>query len=183
MYQGKYAKYFNMIQRVPNLTKWRTFIFASGSFPENLSECKVDEENLIQRVDWKSWKECIGKKLQRKPTFSDYTIQHPVYKEASQFYHPTASIKYTLNNEWLIMKGQKQRFEQYLAHAADLVKDKRYYGENYSNGDKYIAEKAKHFSVYAKNPAIKGTGSTETWLKAGISHHLVLVAHQVSNLP
>ena len=178
----KYVKYFNLSQKVPNLMKWRTLIFASGSFPEDLSECKVDEENLIPRIDWKSWKECIGKKLQRKPTFSDYTIQHPIYKEASQFYHPTSSIKYTLKSEWLIMKGQRQRFEQYLAHAAELVKDKRYCGEDFSNGDKYIAEKAKHFSVYAKNPAIKGTGSTETWLKAGLSHHLVLVAHQVSTL-
>ncbi len=180
--EEKYAKYFNLSQKVPNLMKWRTLIFASGSFPEDLSECKVDEENLIPRNDWKSWKECIGKKLQRKPTFSDYTIQHPIYKEAVQFYHPTSSIKYTLKNEWLIMKGQRQRFEQYLAHAAELVKDKRYCGEDFSNGDKYIAEKAKHFYVYTKNPAIKGTGSTETWLKAGLSHHLVLVAHQVSTL-
>ena len=178
----KYAKYLNLSQRIPNLSRWRTFIFASGSFPENLSKCKLDEENLIPRIDWGSWRESIGKKLQRKPNFADYTIQHPIYKEISQFFHPTSSIKYALENEWLIMKGKKQKYELYLASAAELVKDKRFYGENFSNGDKYIAEKAKHFSVYIKNPAIKGTGSTETWLKAGINHHLVLVAHQVSTL-
>ena len=179
----KNIKYLNISQCIPNLPKWRTFIFASGSFPENLSKCKFDDENIIPRIDWKSWKEHINDKtLKRKPAFADYTIQHPIYKETSQFYHPTSSIKYTLKNEWLIMKGQKQRFELYLAHAAELVKDKRFYGENFSTGDKFIAEKAKHFSVYIKNPAIKGTGSTETWLKAGINHHLVLVAHQVSTL-
>lgn len=178
----KYAKYINLSQTIPDLPKWRTFIFASGSFPVDLSGCKLDEENLIPRIDWKSWKEHISKKLQRKPAFADYTIQHPIYKDVTQFFHPTSSIKYTLGNDWLIMKGKKQKFELYLASAAELVKDKRFYGENFSDGDKYISEKAKHFSAYIKNSAIKGTGSTETWLKAGINHHLSLVANQVSTL-
>ncbi|PIQ68474.1 MAG: hypothetical protein COV91_03940 [Candidatus Taylorbacteria bacterium CG11_big_fil_rev_8_21_14_0_20_46_11] len=179
----KCTKYFSLSQEISELQKWRTFIFASGSFPVDLSECKLDEENLLPRVDWKTWKEQISsKKLQRKPAFADYTIQHPIYKEASQFFHPTSSIKYALENEWLIMKGKKQKFELYLASAAELIKDKRFSGENFSDGDKYIAEKAKHFDTYIKNPAIKGTGSTETWLKAGINHHLTLVANQIANL-
>jgi len=183
-YNGnKYIKYLDLSQSISNLTKWRTFIFASGSFPEDLSQCKIDEENLIPRIDWKSWKEQINsKKIQRKPSFADYTIQHPIYKEISQFFHPTSSIKYTLGDDWLIMKGQRQKFDKYLASAALLVEDKRYYGKNFSDGDKYIAEKAKHFAVYVKKPSVKGTGSTETWLRAGINHHLVLAAHQVANL-
>jgi len=183
-YNNKYIKYLNLSQNISNLTKWRTFIFASGSFPIDLSQCKIDEENLIPRINWKNWKEQIkSEKLKRKPSFSDYTIQYPIYKEISQFFPPTCSIKYALENEWLIMKGQKQKFEQYLASAVDLVKDKRYYGKDFSDGDKYINDKAKHFAVYIKNPLIKGTGTTETWLRAGINHHLVLVAHQVANLP
>ena len=178
----KYTKYINLSQSIPGLSKWRTFTFASGSFPVDLSECKLDEENLIPRIDWKSWKEHVSNKLQRKPAFADYTIQHPIYKEVTQFFHPTSSIKYTLEDDWLIMKGKKQKFELYLASAAELVKDKRFYGENFSDGDKYIAEKAKHFETYIKNPTIKGTGSTETWLKAGINHHLALVAHQIASL-
>lgn len=179
----KYIKYLNLPQAIPNLTKWRTFIFASGSFPKDLSQCKIDETNLIPRIDWKNWKKQVcGRKLKRKPSFSDYTIQHPIYEESSQFFHPTCSIKYALENEWLIMKGERQKFAQYLASAAELVKDKRFYGENFSDGDKYIFDKAKHFSVYIENPAIKGTGSTETWLRAGINHHLTLVAHQIANL-
>ncbi len=179
----KYTKYLKLSQSIPNLSKWRTFMFASGSFPKDLSQCKLDEENLIPRIEWKSWREHVsGQELRRKPSFADYTIQHPIYKDANQFFHPTSSIKYTLKNDWLIMKGKKQKFELYLASAAVLVEDKRYCGENFSDGDKYIAEKAKHFPSYIKNPAIKGTGSTETWLRAGINHHLVLVAHQVANL-
>ena len=179
----KYAKYLKLSQSIANLLRWRTFIFASGAFPEDLSECKLDEENLIPRTDWKSWKKHVAsKELQRKPAFADYTIQHPIYKEATQFFHPTTSIKYTLKEDWLIMKGQKQKFDKYLASAALLVKDERFYGEDFSCGDEYISEKAKHFDAYIKNPSIKGTGSTETWLRAGINHHLTLVAHQIANL-
>lgn len=180
----KYNKYFKLSQGILDLSKWRTFTFASGSFPEDLSECKFDEENLIPRIDWKSWKDQTrGNELQRKPAFSDYTIQHPVYKESSQFFHPTSSIKYTLENEWLVMKGKKQKFELYLASAATLINDEKFYGETFSGGDRYIAEKARHFTEYIKNPAIKGTGSTETWLRAGINHHLALVANQIASLP
>lgn len=179
----KYIKYLNLSQQISNLTKWRTFIFASGSFPKDLSQYRVDEENLIPRIDWKNWKEqvCSGK-LKRKPSFSDYTIQYPIYEEISQFFHPTCSIKYTLENEWLIMKGERQKFAQYLASAAELIKSSKYYGKDFSDGDKYIDDKAKHFEAYIKKPSIKGTGSTETWLRAGINHHLVLTAHQVANL-
>lgn len=180
---NKYIQYINLSQNISSLLKWRTFTFASGSFPVDMSGCKIDEENLIPRIDWKSWVEHIGKKLQRKPTFSDYTIQYPIYIETTQFFPPTTSIKYTLENDWLIMKGKKHRYELYLASAAELVKDKRFYGDKFCDGDKYIAERAKHFYTYIKNPAIKGTGTPETWLKAGINHHLSLVAHQVSILP
>jgi hypothetical protein len=179
----KYAKYVNLSQNICNLKDWRTFTFASGSFPEDLTECRIDIDNLIPRIDWMCWKKNYSSKLKRMPSFSDYTIQHPIYKEAVQFFHPTSSIKYTLENDWFIMKGRKQKFGDYLASAADLIKSERFYGESFSDGDRYISDKAKHFLAYIKNPKIKGTGSTETWLKASINHHLTLVANQIANLP
>ncbi len=181
---NKYLRYLYLSQKIHQLSKWRTFIFAAGSFPKDLSECKFAEENLIPRIEWISWKDSLNdRKLRRKPTFADYTIQHPIYEEATQFYPPTTSIKYTLEENWLIMKGKKQRHELYLASAASLVKDNRYCGENFSSGDSYISAKAKHFPIYMKNPLVKGTGSTETWLRAGINHHMSLVAHLIANIP
>lgn len=181
---GLYAAYVSASQGIYNLPLWRTFIFASGAFPEDLMQCKIDEENLIPRVDWRNWLDQLrGKHLVRKPAFADYTIQHPIYKETSQFFHPTTSIRYALNDAWLIMKGRKQRFELYLANAKLLADDRRkFFGDTFSYGDEYIAEKAKHYAVYIKNPTVKGTGSTETWLTAGINHHLALTAHQIANL-
>lgn len=180
---SKFSKYFNLSKRIPNLSKWRTFTFASGAFHEDLSKCKIDEENLISRSDWKSWlAHREDTDSVRVPSFGDYTIQYPVYKESTLFFPPTTSIKYALDDDWLILKGEKQKFELYLVNAKLLVGDPRFYGETFSGGDKFILEKANHFEEYMKNPEVKGTGGTESWLSAGINHHLALVAHQVSSL-
>jgi hypothetical protein len=182
---GSYDGYVNASQNIYNLPKWRTFTFAGGAFPTDLMKYKIDEDNLVPRADWKRWLgQVTGNNGWRKPTFADYTIQHPIYKESSQFFPPTTSIRYTLDSEWLIMKGRKQKFAMYLANAKLLAGDEsRFYGSKFSFGDKYIAEKAEHCSAYLKDPEIKGTGSTESWLTAGINHHLVLTAHQIANLP
>jgi hypothetical protein len=179
----KYRSFLDLSQKIIRLQKWRTFTFAGGSFPEDLSECKFAEKNLIPRIEWTSWHEYVHVgTLLRKPSFADYSIQHPVYKYSTQFFHPTSSIKYTLDENWLIKKGKKQKFELYLASAAEMVTDERFYGAGFSAGDTFIANKAQHFPVYMKDQSIKGTGSTETWLRAGINHHLTVVAHQIANL-
>jgi len=181
----KYIKYLNISQNIPRISEWRTFIFASGSFSKDLSDL-IFGEYYIPRLDWTNWINLINRDLKRKPTFADYTIQHPIYKESSQFFHPSASIKYTLENKWLVMKGKKQKYGHYLAHAAAIVSSNKYYGERFSYGDKYISEKAKHYTKYItekdKGHNIGGTGSTETWLRAGINHHMTLVVHQIANL-
>jgi hypothetical protein len=178
----KYNKYFKTSQRIKGLKKWRSFIFSSGSFPKDMSECSREKEDLLPRIDWISWKNILkSKRLKRIPLYSDYTIQHPVYEESTQFFPPTTTIKYTLKESWLILKGKKQRFDMYLAYAALLIENPRYFGENYSQGDAYIKEKGQHFPIYSKDPSVKGTGNTETWLRAGINHHLTLTANQVSN--
>lgn len=178
-----YRKYLNLSQDIKDLDKWRNFIFACGAFPENLSECTIDEPKLIPRIEWSSWLDIRDNRIKRVPTFADYTIRNPIYNETLQFYHSTSSIKYALENDWLILKGKVKRFEIYLANAAELVKDQRFYGEKFSSGDKFIAEKAKHFKTYIRNPKVKGTGNTEMWLRAFMNHHLTLTAYQIANLP
>jgi hypothetical protein len=178
-----YPKYFNLSQNIRDLKKCRNFIFACGAFPEDLSECKVDEEKLIPRIEWIGWLDSRNKQTKRDSTFADYAVRSPIYNESLQFYPATSSIKYTLENDWLILKGKVQQYGIYLASAALLVKDVRFYGEKFSSGDKFTAEKARHFNTYIKNPEVKGTGNTEMWLKAFINHHLTVTALQIANLP
>lgn len=182
---GEYLGLVNLSQKLVDITDWRGFIFAAGAFPEDLSKCKFDEATLIPRLDWKQWlQHNHGNGISRIPTFADYTIRNPIYKESDQFYAPTTSIRYTLEDDWMIMKGKRQDFKLYLVNAKLLAGDSDHFsGEAFSAGDKYIAEKARHYDEYIKNPKIKGTGGSEDWIYVGINHHLTLTAHQLANLP
>jgi hypothetical protein len=167
-------KLVDLNQKIPNLLKWRTFTFACGSFPVDLSACELGI-NYISRSDWNNWLRQINSpKLQRKPSFADYTIQNPIYRESLQFFPPSASIRYTLKDKWLVMRGQKSKSIQYLANAQLLSQHSEFFGANFSYGDAYIEEKGKN---------LKGkTGNAMTWLAAGINHHLACTVDQIANL-
>ncbi len=172
----------NKINTIPSIEKWRTFVVAGGTFPKDLSQFEKHNQYEISRADWIIWKKLI-KNLKRPPSFSDYTIQYPMH--APKLPIPpniSASIRYTLENSWLILRGEGLRnlkgagFKQYPAQAQILAKQKAFMGYAFSFGDRYIAEKAKDIKT-------KKTGNPKTWLEAGINHHLVLVANQIASLP
>lgn len=170
-----YDKIITLTQSITNLLDWRTFMFASGAFPVDLSEYKVGRTD-IDRTDWNNWSNQIKSgKLKRAPSFADYTIQHPIYKEAAGFFSPSASLRYTLNDKWLIMRGRKGNAAQYLANAQLLSKLPEFFGEKFSFGDAQINEKGKDIN----SPK---TGNAKTWLVATINHHLACTVDQVAKL-
>ena len=97
------------------------------------------------------------------------------------------SIRYTLDEEWLIMRGEAVRGraasnadearpgrEQWNAHAQLLCDDGNlFYGETFSWGDAFIRE---------RSVKIENHGSPEIWLRAGINHHMTVVSQQIANL-
>jgi len=170
------------INKIPHLKEWRTFIVAGGAFPKDLSHLEKHNQHKISRADWAIWKMLLSA-LKRPPSFADYTIQHPVYMpQTSSATNPSASIRYALEDYWLIERGEGLRnpkgagFKQYPALANILAKQKIFKGEEFSYGDSYIAEKAKDINT-------KKTGNPKTWLEAGINHHVTLVVNQIANLP
>jgi len=181
---GQHFQCMNSSQKIRNLATWRNLIFASGAFPEDLSECRFQDPTPLPRFDWQHWLYHIkAKGLERNPTFADYAIRNPVFREELQYHNPTTSIRYTCDNDWMIMKGKKRRFEYYLANAKLLVEATgQFYGESFSWGDQVIAQKAKHYDVYAKDHSVKGTGSNEDWIAVGINHHLKVVVNQIASL-
>lgn len=176
---GEYAIFTDSLQSIPNLAAWRTFSVISGAFPPDLSEFKVPDVYRIDRVDWRNWiNPASFEKLSRKPAFGDYTIQSPVYKEPSRISFPSASIRYTADDQWVIMRGQGgpgREANQYLANAKLLTEESEFDGPAFSYGDGYIAEKAVDL-------ASKKTGSPTTWLVAGVNRHLMKVASQIAIL-
>ncbi len=178
---GLNYKLTDLNQQIPNILKWRTFTVVSGAFPKDLTNFTVDL-HYIDRLDWNCWVNQIKTNgLLRKPSFGDYTIQHPIYSKPIPGMNPSASIRYALKDKWVIMRGEGLRgekskgFAQYPANAQLLSKHKEFFGASFSYGDAYIEEKGKDIKT-------KETGTPRTWLRAGINHHLVCVISQISNL-
>lgn len=92
--------------RLPALLSWRTFTLASGAFPRDLTGLSVGR-HVLPRLDWREWWRQIepGESLARKPTHSDYAIYHPIYAPP-EFANPSASIRYTSDREWVVMRGE-----------------------------------------------------------------------------
>jgi len=178
----------SLLEAIPNLNEWQTVSVASGAFPPDLQGFQPGNRK-IPRNDWIAWKEAVsnGRNRLRKPTFSDYTIQYGLYKEPVEGCNPSVSIRYTLDEEWLIMRGEAVRGragsnhheerpgrEQWNAHAQLLCDDGNlFYGESFSWGDAFIRER----SVNTDNH-----GSPEIWLRAGINHHMTVVSRQIASL-
>lgn len=187
---GAYGVLFAQAQKIKDLGQFKEFVFASGAFPVDMSECSFEDPTYLPRTDWTSWKSNVtGGKIVRTPVYSDYSIRHPLYNDSLQFFESTSTLKYTVESQWMIMKGKKRALEMYLTHAYLLVQQPEFkqatYGKEaaFSFGDEYVARKAKHFEdVYRHDNSEKGMGRTQDWIAAGISHHLAVVMHQLSTL-
>jgi len=165
---------------IPYIEKWRNFIVASGAFPEDLSKLHKNDVHRLERTDWISWKDQVTtKSLPRIPIYSDYTIQHARYLRREGIIHFSASIRYTSDDYWLIMRGEDATkrdgpgFDQWPANAILLCDMPEYCSYVFSAGDKYI----KEMSLQRKE-----TGNPQTWLRAGINHHMTFVVRQIANL-
>jgi hypothetical protein len=167
-------------RRLPYLTRWRTFTVASGAFPKNLTAFTVGQHEH-PRLDWQVWHDLVRDEatLSRRPSYSDYTIQHPIFSEPPPVPNFSASIRYAHYNYWVIMRGEgvfhdgSPGFAQWPANALLLCERDEFCGDDFSYGDKYI----KEMSLQLKN-----TGNARTWLQAGLNHHLTFVVRQIASL-
>lgn len=173
------------LMRLPDLTKWRSFIISGGSFPRDLTQLEVFQTHPVERADWKLWRHiCEATQLHRKPIFSDYTVQHPIFYGYVPGANVSASVRYTDDEKWQVFRGQALGYvnkktgekgpgsKQYLGHARTLIDQPFYKGQQYSFGDAEIKR-------IAEEKAGK-TGNPQKWLSIGINHHLTLVARQTA---
>ena len=166
---------------IPNLHEWRSFIVAGGAFPKDLSDLAKNQKHILPRTDWVNWRNQVTSKipLLRVPIYGDYSIQHAKYSRHIGHLRYSASIRYTTDENWIIMRGEDvfnpngPRFKQYPDWAILLCNLPEYCGENYSSGDKYIKDMSLQSAV---------TGDASSWLQAGINHHMTFVVRQLANL-
>lgn len=175
------VRLIDLSKRLPLLSSWRTFTVASGAFPKDLSDLEKNRQHQLTRSDWLNWFNQVkrGPALPRRPSFSDYTIQHPHYSPPRDVSNISASIRYTADQYWVIMRGEGvlndkgPGYAQYWANAQLLSDRPEFSGPSFSQGDDYI---------YKMGQQTAKTGNARTWLEAGINHHLTFVARQIANL-
>ncbi len=167
-----------IIGRIPYLQQWRSFTLIGTSFPSSMAEVKKGESTL-PRYEWILYKMLVSSLAEadvRPPTFGDYGISHPdVLLLDMRLVKPSATIRYTIDNAWLIIKGLNVRdykFDQYKQHCQTIVDSTFYSGEGFSQGDEYIANCAR---------GTEKTGNLSVWRWVGTNHHIERVVRDISS--
>lgn len=166
---------------VPFAADWSVLTLAAGSFPENLSGFAVGAHS-VERHEWAVWlsnRNATG----RAVTYGDYATIHPIPVEDGldrRTMNPTASVRYTYEDNWILLRGQGTRtrggrgFAQFLGHADTLVSMPQYRGEHFSFGDGRIMR------IHRRED---GQGNLETWVTIGVNHHVAEIVGQLASLP
>ncbi len=168
---------------VPAPERWRSFTLSAAAIPEGMGGVNRHSHDKIRRIDWLAWLEVCEKfSPPRLPSFSDAGIQHPKGVEGfdPRIMPISPSIRYTLDEEWLLMKGQSNWVEpiksQYPKLAAKLVKGPLkgdFFGKAHCAGCALVADAA------AGKPKL---GSMPVWRRIGTIHHIETVMQGMQNV-
>ncbi len=112
----------------------------------------------------------------RLPSFGDYAINHPKVLELDmRKVKPSATIRYTDENQWCIVKGKNVRdygFGQYRALSKKVLDSPYFCGKSFSWGDDYIQKCANGQGK---------TGNLMSWRRVGTNHHIEKVTRDIAN--
>ncbi|GAB6112477.1 beta family protein [Desulfomicrobium salsuginis] len=168
-----------ILSRLPYQDEWKTITVTGSSFPETMAEVRRSPAQ-IPRWEWLLYKGIVaklGEKGARVPTFGDYGVSHTDIAQVDmRLVKPSATIRYTIDDAWLILKGVNVRdhgFEQYRSLCNDLINSPYFRDPEFSMGDEYIY----HCAI----GKVK-TGNLSTWRKVGTNQHMEKVVHDVANL-
>jgi Beta protein len=160
-------------QKIPHLADWRLFIAASGVFPVSLASLPLHQWHEIPRHDWSSWHNAVEAGLERRPTYSDYTMRPP--GAPAEFGEPSVNLRYALEDHWLVQVGGKHKdgaAPEIHAMSGELIAKPEYSGVDFSSGDEEIDR-------IAGEP--DETGGPTQWLQWCVSHHIEFVVQQLSH--
>ncbi|MCZ7665174.1 MAG: beta family protein [Thermoleophilia bacterium] len=167
-----------LLGRLPHRDAWRSLTLLGTSFPRTTAEIPLGLSR-VERYEWivyTSLAVLLERAGMRIPRFGDYAIAHPaVILKDMRYVKPNATVRYTVDNAWLVAKGlnvRDHKFGQYRELCQMIIQSGRFEGKDYSLGDEYIAD-------CAVNRA--STGILTTWRWVGTSHHLAKVVRDLSS--
>ncbi|WP_223644412.1 beta family protein [Corallococcus sp. EGB] len=167
------------IAGLPHLASWRTLSLAGSGFPKTLAGLMSGQLMTTPRSEWVLWTGIVQHLLAMKtrvPTFSDYGITfHDSPEVDPRVMRPSQNIRYTISNEWLVIKGlvlrtgvgmpPHQLCQAVRSHTA-------FCGPAFSHGDNHIDRCAQQLT---------GPGNLTTWREMGTNHHLTFVVRQIAS--
>jgi hypothetical protein len=165
-----------IVPTLPHVAAWRSVVFAASSFPAALTGVGTGL-STIARAEWAAYRLLLAQApAGRALSFGDYAIAYPVYAPAP--FLGSASIRYTITDDWLIVRGRSLKgpvyggFGQFQQLCGQLVANPAYCGQTFSWGDEYI-DQCSIGQV--------GTGNLTTWRSVGTNHHITFVARQLAS--
>lgn len=162
---------------VAKMARWSSATIVGGSFPPDLAGLAKNDQHLLPRSEWLAWESLDRRAIQSPCRFGDYTVVTADFSEPPPRANFSASIRYTTQRDFVVMRGEGvfndegAGFDQYPAQARMLSLRGEYCGAQFSAGDRYILEMGGQTAK---------TGTAETWLRAGINHHIVFVGRQLA---
>lgn len=175
----------SVLSKFPELLSWKSFTLTASSFPKSMGLVVRNSHCITERIEWNSWLNAsreVTAPDDRSPTYSDCGIQHPIGVEGfdPRTMQVSATIRYTLSDGWLLIKGQSTKAVpaklQFPMLARKLVSGELaeyYYGVDHCAGCRLM----EHAAEGAPN-----LGSAEVWRKLGTVHHITVVAQALERL-
>lgn len=157
---------------------FRSLTIAGASFPPDMSDVSQNSSKRIPRKELEIWNTiCSRLPKNRWPRFGDYAVSHPTLSKIDpRIMSPSASIRYTIQTEWLILKGRSLRrfkFDQFHSLSKALTNSSEFCGEAFSAGDEFIHTCGTDMD--------SKTGNLTTWRFVGTNHHIEYVTQQLAS--
>jgi hypothetical protein len=155
---------------------WRNIVLLGTSMPATLGCIPEGEIGTIPRREWRLWSALSNPdlKLERRPSYGDYAIQHPKPPQDGGM-GMRANIRYTTKHLTLVARGKGAVFQegkqQYSDLCRQLTSHSEFAGADFSWGDGIIQGCAD---------GVIPPGAQGLWRAVGTSHHLRLVTDQLS---
>lgn len=173
-YDGFAKALAKKIKPLAGVESFRSFVVVATSI--SISDVKAPGA-VLPRHEWSLYKALFNELGDlRQPNYGDYCIESPGYISLDmRFVNGAGKVIYTTEDSWFIRKGNAFRGNesQMIQHCKDVLASGLYKGNKYSWGDEVIDRTVK---------GLECSKSRTTWKQVGFSHHITLVAEQLSIL-
>jgi hypothetical protein len=173
------------LAEVPALSQWRTLTLSGSAFPGSMGIVARHSYHRAERAEWLAWRDELYPHrggMKRLPTYSDCAIQHPKGVEDfdPRLMTGSAVIRYTLDDFWLLIKGESTR-RVFPSAQFPLLAVQLAYGHlrPFFDGNSHCA--GCH-AIKSAADGGNGFGSLEVWRRIGTIHHLSKVSDALSAL-